>query len=465
MVVDEKKEQAGWWVKWVGLGWLFGLVVLGFGVVGGLVWGLGQPDWRSFFPETRYFWQYRCIPEDTYMFGYLPAGFFIFWPFTVWPGPRLGVAVFVVLNTCAAAGSLWVLYRSWLKGANSRELFGWLLLLVSVPFAQTLRMSQLTIWVLFLSVAGLWLTSGSGKGRAWLGGLVLGLAGVIKILPFGLAGYLICRRQWRGLAGMGAAVVLFEVIPATIFLGWSGMQESHRAWRGQVAKRSNGGQIQDPFLSGVYRNRGNFSYAAVLSRWLRARPAGVTSQVILLGEVPKGVVERVKKELRPNEWLTLDPVGPQEGTWEIRKENLRKIPLFHLMNLSARTVWWVWALSLGGLIGGVGVWTWRGKGEEWTRAGSVWILGLFFLTPLMMNYYLALGAPAVAVLYDDILQGVRGRSWALKIIGLAGWVLGVVLMGWRDLRWFGFHYLVFGILIAGIMIGKKEVRERSEVQA
>ncbi len=450
-MADEKTTSG--WSRWRVTGWVAGLVVLGVGAVLGVGWGFGRPDWESFFPETRFFRAYKSVPDGALMFGYLPAVFLIFVPFTVWLGPMAGLVSYMVLNIGALAGSLWVVYRGWVKGWEGRYFFGWLVVLGSVPFAHVLKMNQLTIWVLFLCAAGLML---AGRGRDWWGGVILGLAGVIKVLPFALAGYLIFRRKWRGLAGMGLAVILFEVVPSILFLGWQGMITEHRAWFERGRMRSSRMQIEDPFLSGVYRYRGNFSYSSVLSRWLRARPAEIDTQIALMGKVPKEVVEKAKKELRPNEWLTLDPVPPPEGNWRKREpEALNKIPRFHAMNLSAEAVWWVWAVSLGGLMGGVGFWTWRSKAEDWSRAGSVWMLAMFFLTPFMMNYYLALGFPGVAVLYNDIVEGGSGRRRVLQLLGLAGWVLGVAVLGWRPVRWFGIHYVIFGIMMAGIMAGNE----------
>ena len=84
-----------------------------------------------------------------------------------------------------------------------------------------------------IAIVGLSIIAGLLKGLVRevfsLGGVILGLAGLIKIMPFMLAGLLLIRGRRRALAGMAVAIVLFDLLPSMMFLGWNGAVAEHQA--------------------------------------------------------------------------------------------------------------------------------------------------------------------------------------------------------------------------------------------
>jgi hypothetical protein len=318
----------------------------------------------------------------------------------------------------------------------------------------TIQANQLTLWTLLLCVAGLALVN---RGRSLLGGVLLGLAGLIKVLPFLLGGYLVLRRRWVALTGMLTAVLFFDLLPCFLFFVWDGTLREHRAWLERAEWHSSTRQIEDPLLIGVYRHTSNFSFAGVLTRWLRGLPEAET-MVVLEGAPPESVVKECQQTLKPHEVLVRAPRPPRDRAWAKVKRPLDHVPRFHIARLSAGLVWWIWAgvLALG--MGGLALVTWRtgqrSGQRDWTLAGGLWILSIFFISPMARHYYLALAFPALAMVWSTLgeerkrLAGQWNPGTRLAALSLAAWFAGVLCLGWDVVRWYGFHLAVLALLIA-----------------
>ncbi len=436
--------------------WTIVLLVLVSGIVGGLHRGMKpkpDPDWRAFSHESRQVWQDRAIPPETSMFGYLPTAFFALWPFTVWTPEPFGLIAFVALNALATIGS-WLILRRWWFDRPRVSVGGalvWPALLMVGHFQHVLQANQLTILVLLLCVAGLTLLM---HRRQCLGGFVLGLAGCIKVTPFVFLLYLLLRRQWRALAGVLLAVLLCQVVPSIIFFGPAGAIREHRGWWQRVGWYSNSRMIEDPLLR-VRRHGHNCSYSVVLGRWLRPAPeAGV--QLILAGNPPAEAIEEARANLQDDEYLVLDP-QPTPGTrWSLRRDQIPNVPRYRIAGLSARTVWLIWAGTLAVAIGALALATTRCRntppgGPGWRAEVVIWMLLMFWPTPMMRDYYLALVLPAYLVVWQAVLSrshpGGSGPGRRLAIGALAFFpVGGMVALTWNAANWYGLHLATLAVL-------------------
>jgi len=454
------------------IAWLVVAVVLGSGVVGGVVRGLAdQPDWRSWQGECRYVWEHGHTSPATKMFGYLPATVFALMPFAVWLPQPAGLGLFVGVNLLAALGSLYVVYRWWLAGAN-RESFVWAAVLICANFQHVLQANQLTLWALLLCVSGLALIE---HGRGFAGGLVLGLGAVMKVMPFLLGGYLLLRRRGWALVGMVVAAVVFDLLPSVAFFGWRGAWTEHMQWFARARTLCNRRQIEDPLRTGVHRFSSNFSYSAVLSRWLRGVP-DAREQIVLFGQPPQEVVQRYRAALRGDQWLTLDPLPrhelPAGKGWEQRRFKLDDVPRFSLARWTAPVVWGIWLVTVAAAVAALAWMTLRTAGpdalQQWAPAASLWMLAAFFITPLMRHYYLSLAFPAIAVvLHASVDQSDRWRTNGrlMAAICATAWLIGVACLGWDVVRWYGLHLLVVGVLAGGVAWAWRRVRQPVDRQA
>jgi hypothetical protein len=432
--------------------WLVIVLVLASGAIVGVRHGLsGRPNWGSLQRESHFVWEQGHSSPDTALFGYLPTAVFALWPFTTWTPQPVGLLLYVAVNLLAAAGSAWMLALWWLPSESRAGSIVWPLLLVVANVQHVIQANQLTLWVLFLCVAGLTLI---GTKRPLLGGVFLGLAALLKSMPFIFLGYLALRRKWWALAGFGIAIVAADLVPCLLFFGVKGTVDEHLAWFNRVEWHSNRRLIEDPLLR-VNRHGSNASYSAVLTRWLRD-PSTAQRQIILRGDPPLEIVAERRAALAPDEWLTLDPMIGSEQKWSEQVVDLRPlgIPRMHLAELSATAVWWIWASSLTCLLAALAILTWRCPEQAWAPLGSLWLLAMLWPSPMMRHYYLALAFPAVVIVWRTLIRVRTAESgrWTcgarLAVAALAGWLIGVACLGWGLPRWYGIHLAAIALLAA-----------------
>ncbi|MFH1418479.1 MAG: glycosyltransferase family 87 protein [Planctomycetota bacterium] len=450
------------------IAWMLVIAVLLSGIGGGLYRGLKvppDPDWRSFYHESVYVWERGEIAPGTAMFGYLPATFFALWPFSLSPQPA-GLVAFVLLNAVAAVASWILLLRHWFDRGDMPDVgaFVWPVLLTVGHFQHVQQANQFTIWVLLLCVAGLTLLM---RRREWAGGFVIGLAACIKVTPFVFLPYLLIRRQWRAVAGLLLAIVLLDVVPSVVFFGPRGAIDEHSKWLRRAEWYSARRMIEDPLLR-VRRHGNNCSYAVVLGRWLRSTE-NAEYQVILSGDPPPDVIAETSAALQPNEYLVLDPMPTAGTVWAHRRDKIPDVPRYHVADLSANAVWYVWACTLAAAVGALMLFTMRYRmtppgGSGWTAEVSLWLLMMFWLTPMMRDYYLALALPAYVVVWRAALvqtsAGRRSFGPAFAAAALAFFAATVPCLGWNDANWYGFHLAATAALAAATAWAWRTERRR-----
>jgi Glycosyltransferase family 87 len=136
----------------------------------------------------------------------------------------------------------------------------WLLSLLAIfPLRTSFLLGQMHLVVLFLLVSAYYFHR---KGRQVACGVCLGVAGLLKVYPFLLGGYFLCKRQWRpAFAMLGSTLLLVGVG----YL-WMGSDVLH-IYATQILPRSVQGEILDPY------NVQAASGAALFHRLLIAEPA------------------------------------------------------------------------------------------------------------------------------------------------------------------------------------------------
>jgi len=408
-----------------------------------------RPDWQPLHTDVCYVWEHGNTAPGTTMFGYLPTTTFALFPFMAWLPVAIGGPLYVLTNVIAAAASVWIVWRYWPRPPGTHIV--WPVLLASVNFAHAIQANQLTMWTLVLGVAGLTLVE---RRRGLTGGVMLGLAAALKTMPALLLGYCLLRRRWRAAAGMVLGVMLFDFVPSIAYFGWRGAWDEHRAWVERAGWHSNQRQIAEPLLR-AYQHKSNFSYSSVLARWLREPPAG-SRQIKIRGCPPAEEVAQIRAGLSPGEILTLDPMPPREGGWKVENLDLGWMPRFSLVNWPANTVLAIWAITIAAGLGAMCWITWRSRtaGPHWTALAALWMLAMFWPSPMARHYYLAWAFPALVVvcglLESELHAGraVRRPGPTLAIAALTAWVFGVACLGWPLVRWYGFHLGVLGILTA-----------------
>jgi hypothetical protein len=136
------------------------------------------------------------------------------------------------------------------------------------------------------------------RDEHWLAGGLLGAAAAFKLTP-GLFGvYLLCRRNWRGAAGMVVGGLVCGILLPLAVWGPAGAYERHDSW---LADRMLPLARQGPeaFISHAYR-RTNQSLKAALVRSLTPYNAGKSTrpQYVNVASMPRPAADRVATVLK-----------------------------------------------------------------------------------------------------------------------------------------------------------------------
>ncbi len=82
----------------------------------------------------------------------------------------------------------------------------------------------LMVWLMFAGLVH------ACRGRAWKGGMLLGAAVWLKLLPVIGVGYLLLKRKWRPAAVAVATVAVIDVGLCLPALGWRETCDGHLLW-------------------------------------------------------------------------------------------------------------------------------------------------------------------------------------------------------------------------------------------
>ena len=164
---------------------------------------------------------------------------------------------------------------------------------------------QINVVLFALALGGLYLQA---TRRPVLGGLLVGLAAAIKIMPLVVVAYLAYRRRWRAAIAAAAATVGFSLSPVLVF-GWDRYRDYLATWLGVVA-------------SGWGVGRMNQSVAAMWDRllghglWPLAAPGiddlpgsgaslPLAAVLVSAGLVAAGALIAWRGQPRPDGWTAL----------------------------------------------------------------------------------------------------------------------------------------------------------------
>lgn len=178
-----------------------------------------------------YSWTYTHPTVHGLGFTYPPFAMLVLLPLAV-ADPLAAKVVWTALTYVVLLGCLWVLVRGAAAGPDGRprasasraQRLAWVAglaipVLATYPFLHNLIVGQVSLFVIALALCDQLLP------RRWQGVLV-GLAGAIKLTPLVFLPYYLCTRQWRQAAlcaGSFAAAtgLAFAVLPAASLSYWT----------------------------------------------------------------------------------------------------------------------------------------------------------------------------------------------------------------------------------------------------
>lgn len=322
-----------------------------------------------------------------------PPFFAIFWaPFGMFPlgeggsggvvAHRIGLGV-----SAALAAAVMIAFTFWAVRAavaaawrgEKRPPFGAYVLVwflsAGPAFGSIARLE--TDMLIVMAVAGaMWLML--RKKRCFWGGVLLGLAAAVKLTP-GLFGvYLVCRRQWKALAGMVAAGVVCTVLLPALVWGPAGAVERHGSWlRKVIIPYARKGP--EAFIGRPYR-RANQSPRAALTRYLTHYNASASERprYVNLADLSPETVRTIATVLKVLLICALIAVwvraGPDGGPTDLPAFTLVPLGMLLLSDVSLTSHTAIFVIPYAALVGTVCA----SEGAGTARRLS-WALSLAFL--------------------------------------------------------------------------------------
>lgn len=358
-------------------------------------------DFEHFYLDGRYVWEHGALnpdldgPEETRrrLPFYLPIV-----PVMIAPLTAFGRVPAALLWTTMQVASLAYVFHALQRGLrnagvrDAAKVVALAALLAVAAIFEAAKFSQLTFPVLALLLGGLRrLQVGNGK----VGGALIGLAAVIKLLPALLIVWLVLKRRWAAL--WSAVLLLFLLIfSCCIVLGPAQTrQELVRWYEYNVAAAGRG--LDDPTLRAHFIDHRNQSLANVLAR------ISVPDHPFRTPWQPLALDERTCRNvaLAINVVLLLGLAVSALRPWDrlTRLQRLAELALF--------------------------------------------MLGMLVLSPLVRTYYFAWALPALAVLlHCATALRVSARASRAAQVGVAVWLLGMVAWMIPLARAYGAHWLM-----------------------
>ncbi len=358
-------------------------------------------DFTQFLAAGRYAVEHGARQPETPLTKYLPSAD-VPWALLAWLPLPIGMAVWYGIGCATWLGLLHTMRR--ILPAHSDAARDQAVLtagLLTTPLAlDGLCMGAFHVLMAWWMLAGLLRI---GRGRDWSGGILLGLAIWVKLLPIVGVAYLVLKRRWKpALVALACPLVVDAAISFAVFhpqAAW----EAHVAWWREEIVGSAGRQmgadenIDEDRLS-------NQSLPQVLRRTLThlGVPSAAARERVAVADLSPGQLKLV--------YLVL---------------------LGLLASTVAATCWRPGRVTPPG---------------RWAEESCLVVLATAWISPVLWAYHHVVAAPALAIVMG---QGPRQARRAWLLAGL--WLASMGLIGWDLARSAG-AMLWMSLLVGAVLI-------------
>jgi alpha-1,2-mannosyltransferase len=375
--------------RWLALGLI--VLLAGLGTLSFDRAARGRFDFSHFYLDGRYVWEHGALnpllpttqpehdPGARQLPFYLPVVPLLIAPLTA-GGPSSAALAWAALQVTALALSLRMLGR-W----TTAPIFAFTLALALPALLEAAKFNQLSFFVLALVLGGL---TALERRRPGLGGALLGIAAVLKLLPAIFLLWLVLKRQWRAVAAFIVVAATFALLPPLAAFGPRATMDYHRQWWAYNVQGESARGLLNPELAPHFIDRRNQSITQVLAR------------------------------------LTW-PEHPCAAPWQP-------------VRLSAASCTHA-AHAVAGLLLILLVWAARrpatAVGAVRQRAEfAVFALGMLIFSPLLRQYYLVWALPALLLVVE---QAAAGPARRVGRAAVAVWIAGMLAWTWPAARELG----------------------------
>jgi hypothetical protein len=390
--------------RWERRGRLLVLVVLVAGLIVAVNRAIlhGCSDFFWFREAGRYVLEHGTRDPESNLARYWPSNDVIWVAFACLPLP-LGAGIWYLVGCWSWIGLLDSIRRELLVDGDEvlRRQATLLAGLLTLPLAlDGLCLGSFHIFMVWLMMAGLLRAS---RGKDWSGGLLLGAAAWLKLLPLLGVGYLVLKRRWKPALVATACAVTMDVVLSVVAFGPSAAWDAHVEWWNQGATGTAMRQLTSPVSVDEDRLT-NQSVPVTLRRLLSS-----------LGTLPGTARERVQ-----------------------------------VADLSADQLEMVYTAVMSLLALGIAVYCRRpGRATSpgrWSVEIALVILATVWFSPVMWSYHLTAVAPALAIVLCRL-----EKQHALAVVVAAVWLAALALLVWPVARAAG-DMLWLSLLSGGLLV-------------
>ncbi|RMG02071.1 MAG: DUF2029 domain-containing protein [Planctomycetota bacterium] len=254
---------------WETIGWFLLVVALCVGSVMSVLRAYhdkGGTDFPEFHAAGRYILEHHDRDPKSILYNYLPS---IDAPFALlaWLPMPVAAAVYYVINVGFLFGLMRALYRHVLTDIEPtlRRQAALGAILSVLPLAlDGMVLGAFHLAMVWLLVEGL---GRIAEGRSTSGGIILGTAVWVKLLPVVAVAYLIWKRRFAPAVIAVVTVIVIDLALSLIAFGPAGTIDTHREWWTQHASATTRRQLTEPGLIDEDRLT-NQSLPIVLRRFL-----------------------------------------------------------------------------------------------------------------------------------------------------------------------------------------------------
>ena len=396
-----------WWQShWETLGWIvfIGILTVFFPIVVYRTSRMNSNDFWQFYESSRFVLDYGVRAPDSKFLHYLPS-VDVAAAVVAWMPVRLAAAAWFGIMVGGWLCLLAAVRRYLLSDcepAQARQAVLVAGLLMMPLFLDHLCVGAFHILMVWFLVAGLGRVS---QNRPWSGGLMLGLAVWIKLLPMVGVGYLVFKRKWfpAALAVVAALAVDFSL--SLLAYGPATTWQLHREWWNSEVYATQNRMLTD--VDPIDEDRiTNQSMMIVMRRLLTHMGHGT--------EADRAEAIEWGYRVKPNTIGSIDFGG------------LR--PDVAMADLSAAQLQTIYAAFMGLL--GLGVlFYWRLPGRDlppdrWATEIALVSLATLWFSPLVWSYHPTAAVPAMAIVFSRAPRHPRVAQ-----IMAALWIFSLIMMG------------------------------------
>jgi len=378
-------------------------------------------DFHHFYRDAAYVWQHGRLNPDfddpdrtrrRQLPFYLPVVALMLAPLTA--GGVTPAALAWTLGHLICLAYILMVLADWSAARGSRappRAALVLAVLVALPVIyEAARFNQVSFFTLALVLGGV---TALERGRPVAGGLWLGLAVVLKLLPAIFAIWLALKRQWTALGTLLVTALVAAVLPCLVVFGPHETAQYHRQWWDYNVQATAARATADSRLRSHFIDHRNQSIAAVVGRlcWSE-HPQAVSFQPLKLDE-----------------------------------RSCRPVAQMVMLALVLALIGLTWRPIPG----------WRSpqtgdpRRQRFRIEAATYLLAMLVLSPLLRTYYLVWALPALVLLTRFALDERVRAAQRLGQIGLAIWLAGMLAWMSAAARSCGVH-LIMSVALGAILL-------------